>query len=557
MDTFSIAYSVLGGLGIFFFGMKLMSDGLQAASGDMIRNVISKITANRFMAVGVGLLVTCIIQSSSITTVMTVGLVNASLMTLKQAIGVIFGANIGTTITGWIISVKVDKFGLLFVAAGFIPALFSKSPKYQSIGKVILGVGLVFMGLQTMSHAFVPLRTHQAFLDSIAYFSGDHYGAYIASIGMGCLLTMVVQSSSAMLGITIALATTGIINYHTAVSLVLGENIGTTITAILASIGAGTNAKRAARAHALFNILGVCVMLIVLPYYFDFIDGLIPNNPGEVNAEGNFPYVASHIAMAHTVFNVTATICFLPFLNQLANFVTKITPESKTKETPHLIVLGDPRTMIPATSMAQADSEIKKMSEIVGRMFNLCKDYWSVAENDPKQLAKILEYEKIIDNIHKEITLFLCFLMEKELTRSQSQETQAMIKVADELESIADYIERLALYKERNKEAEVLTGDARNEFFDFWSSVNDFYTLVVQGISNHSAFDMRKVESISDELQIRADDMRSKHIERVSQGLTKATSAMTYSDLVVAIRKIRAHTFLMAKATKNLYTADV
>src|SRR5690606_11564436 len=174
MEVFTIIYSLLGGLGIFFFGMKFMSDGVQAVAGDVIRKIINSITSNRFMAVGVGLIVTCIVQSSSVTSVMTVGFVNAGLMNLTQAIGVIFGANIGTTITGWIISIQVDKYGLLLVGIGFIPALFSKSDKFQHIGRALLGVGLVFIGLKTMSAAFVPLRDNPAFLDSIAYFSGEH-----------------------------------------------------------------------------------------------------------------------------------------------------------------------------------------------------------------------------------------------------------------------------------------------------------------------------------------------------------------------------------------------
>ena len=556
MDYFTLIYTLLGGLGIFIFGMKLMSDGLQAASGDAIRKIINSITANRFLAVGVGVLVTMLVQSSSITTVMTVGFVNAGLMSLTQAIGVIFGSNIGTTITGWIISIKVDKYGLLLVGLGFIPGLFSKSTKIQNVGRIVMGIGLIFMGLQTMSNAFVPLRSNQAFLDSISYFAGDHYGSYIASIFMGALLTMIVQSSSAMLGITMALATTGIIDYHTSVALVLGENIGTTITAILASLGANVNAKRAARAHALFNLMGVSLMLLILPFYFDFIDWMVPHDPNLKAADGSHPNIATHIAMGHTMFNVSATILFLPFIHQLQKLVTWLTPDKVVKETHQLVVLGDPKTMLPATSMAQAESEIKKMSEIVTRMFVKAKAYTEAESHDPTLLAKIIEYEKIVDNIHKEITVFLCYLMERELTHSQSEETQAMIKVADELESIADYIERLTLYQSKNQEERILSGKVKEEFFSFMKEVEDFYHLTSRGLLNHHELDMKKIESLSNELQLKADDMREKHIARVSRGETKPMSAITYSDMVVALRKVRAHAFLMAKASKNLYNKD-
>lgn len=551
MEAFTIIYTLLGGLGIFFFGMKFMSDGLQAVAGDVIRKIINSITANRFMAVGVGLLVTCIVQSSSVTTVMTVGFVNAGLMNLTQAIGVIFGANIGTTITGWIISIKVEKYGLLLVGLGFIPGLFSKSEKWQHIGRAVLGIGLVFIGLQTMSSAFVPLRDNQAFLDSIAYFSGEHYGAYIASIMMGCLLTMIVQSSSAMLGITMALATSGVIPYHTAVSLVLGENIGTTITAILASVGATVNAKRAARAHACFNLFGVLVMLTWLPYYFELVNSLIPQDARFVAPDGSQPYMAPHIALAHTLFNVTATLVFLPFINQLAKFVTKITPDKAEKEVPHLLVLGDPMNMLPAASMAQAESELIKMKDVIERMYKLNREFWEAESYDPKKLAKIIDYERITDNIHKEITVFLCYVMEKPMSHHQSTQIQAMIKIADELESVADYIERLATYRERFKAQDNLEGESRTEFFQFMQDIWEFFALVGAGLENGEALDMTRIESKSHELQLSADSMREKHLDRISKGNYLPVTALTYSDMVVALRKIRAHSYLMAGAIES------
>lgn len=555
MQTFSIIYTLLGGLGIFFFGMKFMSDGLQAMTGDAIRKIINSITGNRVMAVGVGLGVTMLVQSSSITTVMTVGMVNAGLMTLKQAIGVIFGANIGTTITGWIISIKVDKYGLLLVGLGFIPGLFSKSNKWQHIGRAILGVGMVFIGLKTMSDAFVPLRESEAFLNSIAYFAGDTYQAYFASILMGCALTMVVQSSSAMLGITMALATTGVINYHTAVALVLGENIGTTITALLASVGASVNAKRAARAHATFNVVGVMIMFVILPYYFDFVSWLVPGDPNLKLADGTQPNINAHIAMAHSVFNITATIAFLPFLNTLAAFVTKITPDkSEVKEVPQLLLLGNPADMLPATSLIQAESEIRKMADIVSRMYKLTREYWHEGEDDPKKLAKILDYERITDNIHKEVTVFLCYVMERPLSHHQSEQTQALIKISDELESCADYLERLAMYRERFRGGENLEGESRKEFFSFMDEVQGFFEMAVAGLEKSSTNDKARLTSKSEELQIWADSIRDKHLDRISKGAYKPVTALTFSDMVVALRKIRTHAFHMYNSVLVLNT---
>jgi phosphate:Na+ symporter len=553
MQTFTILYTLFGGLGIFFFGMKFMSDGMQAMTGDMIRKIINSITSNRIMAVGVGLGVTMLVQSSSITTVMTVGMVNAGLMTLKQAIGVVFGANIGTTITGWIISVKVDKYGLLLVGLGFIPGLFAKSNTIQHLGKAVLGIGLVFIGLKTMSDAFVPLRESPAFLESIAYFAGNNYQSYIASILMGCALTMVVQSSSAMLGITMALATTGVINYHTAVALVLGENIGTTITAILASIGGNVNAKRTARAHATFNIVGVFIMLLILPFYFDFIDSIVAGDPNLKAADGTQPNINSHIAMAHTMFNVSATLFFLPFLNTLAAFVTKITPDKNAeKEAPHLLMLGNPADLLPATSLVQAENEVKKMSDIVSRMYKLVREYWEDSEEDPKKLAKILDYERITDNIHKEVTVFLCYVMERPLSHHQSTQTQALINASDELESVADYLERLTVYRSRFRGGDSLEGESRKEFFDFMDEVQRFYQLTIAGLHKASDYEREKIISKSDELQIWADSIRDKHLDRISKGAYKPVTALTFSDMVVALRKIRTHAFRMSQSVADL-----
>jgi phosphate:Na+ symporter len=371
---------------------------------------------------------------------------------------------------------------------------------------------------------------------------------------MGCLLTMIVQSSSAMLGITMALASSGVIPYHTAVALVLGENIGTTITAILASVGANVNARRAARAHACFNIFGVSIMLIILPYYIDLVNSLIPHDARFIAPDGTAPYVSQHIALAHTLFNLSATILFLPFINQLAAFVTKITPERNEKEVPHLLVLGDPNNMLPAASMAQAESALRKMREIVERMFKLNREYWEAEEYDSKKLAKILDYERITDNIHKEITVFLCYVMEKPMSHHQSQQIQSMIKISDEMESVADYIERLANYRERFKKDEKLTGESRNEFFQFLDEVSTFMNLVTSGLVDGESLDMSKIESKSHELQLWADSMREKHLDRISKGTYPALTALTYSDMVVALRKIRAHSFLMAGAIENFHS---
>lgn len=533
---------MFGGLGLFFFGMKLMSDALQSAASDVIKNIINTITKHRVYSIMVGVVVTMIVQSSSISTVMVVGFVNAGLMNLTQAIGIIFGANIGTTITGWIISIKIGKYGLLLVGAGVFPMLFSRAGKWKSIGQVLFGVGLVFFGLDIMSDAFKPLRTMPEFLDAISFFSGQNYGSYIASVLMGCLLTVVVQSSSAMLGITMALATTGIIEFYTAAALVLGENVGTTITALLASVGGNINAKRAARAHALFNLCGVFVVFSIFPIFVQLVDYLVAGDPNLVDASGEKPNIAVHIATGHTLFNVTATIVFTPFLHQLARLVTWMTPEVE-KEQHHLVVLGDPEDMVPATALVMAQAEIEKMQEIVQRMFKvtdeLLKEEPSKA-NEGK-IAKIKDYERITDTIQREITVFVCLLMEKSLTEKQSVQAQAIVREADELESVADYLERVASYLERSPIEDILKGDSKVELLDFFDDVKAFYDLVAHRLSEPKKLDIDMVQRKADSVVEKADRLRTKHLQRVGAGEFDPLTALTYSDIVVALRKVKSH----------------
>ncbi|OUR94049.1 hypothetical protein A9Q84_18220 [Halobacteriovorax marinus] len=549
MEAFKIIYTVLGGLGLFFYGMKNMSEALQSVAGEVVKNTINTITKNRVSAVIVGTIVTVVVQSSSVTTVMVVGFVNAGLMNLTQAIGVIFGANIGTTITGWIISIKIGKYGLLLIGMGIFPLLFGKTNKVRQIGRILFSVGMIFFGLKIMSGAFKPLRSMPEFLDMISYFSEQNYGSYFACIIVGCILTMVVQSSSAMLGITMAMATSGVIEFHTAAALVLGENIGTTITALLASVGANVTAKRAARAHAIFNTLGVITVFSFFPIYVNFIDWIVPGDANLANAAGDFTNIAVHIATGHTIFNVTATIIFIPLLHILANVVIKITPDKGEKEQHHLVMLSDPNTLFPATALAQVEAEVEKMKDIVGRLYSLAGEIF--IEDSKKPLSEIMikakDYENITDNIQKEVTVFIVKVMEKPLSEMESQKARSLLKEVDELESIADYIEKLICYAERNPIDEILKGEAKSEFVSFYNDVKEFYESVSQQISDKKV-DTSVVKRRSEVLRLKAESIRSNHLERISKGEFDALTALTYSDMIVALRKIRSHTQNVAEA---------
>jgi Na/Pi-cotransporter len=314
----------LGGLAIFLFGMKSMSEGMKAVAGRRMRRIIASITNNPLMAVAAGIAVTFLLQSSSITTVLVVGFVNSGLMMLTQAIGVILGANIGTTITGWILALEVGKYGLVILAAGVFMMFLAKGERKQFIAGVIMGLGMIFYGLELMKEGFKPMRQMPEFVEWFSYFNANTYFGVLKCALAGCILTLIVQSSSATLGITMGLAATQVIPFETAAALVLGENLGTTITAILASIGAKSNAKRAAYSHVLFNFLGVAWITAAFPFYMNIIQHAETLTNSLLGMPVN---VMTKIAMVHTGFNVLNTLIFIPLIPLLARVVTKLVPD--------------------------------------------------------------------------------------------------------------------------------------------------------------------------------------------------------------------------------------
>jgi phosphate:Na+ symporter len=548
LEVFKIIYSVLGGLGIFFYGMKNMSDSLQVVAGDLIKNAINVLTNNRFFAVSVGIVVTMLVQSSSVTTVMVVGFVNAGLMNLFQAIGVIFGANIGTTITGWIISIKIGKYGLLFIGLGIFPTLFGKSNRTRQIGRLMFGIGLIFFGLEIMSNAFKPLRKMPEFLDMMAFFSEQNYVSYLACVFMGAILTMIIQSSSAMLGLTMALATSGVIQFHTAAALVLGENIGTTITALLASVGGNIHAKRASLAHATFNTFGVLVMISVFPYYIELIDWIIPSDPNFLNAQGERPNVAVHIATGHTIFNVTATLVFLPFINQLAKFVTKMIPDKKGEGEDQLLALGVTSTLMAPTALLQAEKEILIFRKKVDDMFILARDYIIKDKPEAAHLKEIKRIENEMDLLQKEITVFLGEIIQKDLTEKESFEAQAIVRLADEMESVTDYIDKFAIAMTRFKEKIALKGSDKEAMLEFFDRSHKFFLESVGTDSNLKGMPNEIANEQAKLLRREADNMREAFFTKFSKEKYPPLLIMSLTDMVGSLRKVVSHSLNISQA---------
>ena len=401
-----LLYGLLGGLGIFLLGMKNMSDGMQAVAGAGLRRLIGIVTNNRFLATTVGVVVTCVVQSSSVTTVMVVGFVNSGVMELSQAIGVIMGANIGTTITGWILVLKIGKYGLPLLGAAAFFFLFTKSERWRYWAMAIMGVGMVFFGLELMKDACSIIKETENFEKAFQYFQADTYAGVLKCALAGCLLTTLVQSSSATLGITISLASQGVIQYETAAALVLGENIGTTITAFLASLGATTNARRAAYFHIIFNFIGVFWITLIFHWYTGLITTFFASDLDAmvlVNGKETFPNTTTAIAATHTVFNVANTLMFLPFLPLFVRLLNRLVPSKDYKEKPHLTDLDIRLLETPLLAIEQSRKEIEKMSVGCTKMLDWLGDLCEQEELDKSLVDKLLHREQVLASVQDEV----------------------------------------------------------------------------------------------------------------------------------------------------------
>jgi phosphate:Na+ symporter len=551
IEPFKMGYTAIGGLGVFILGMKYLSDSLQMLSGGLIRKAISSMTTNRILAVLVGIFVTCFVQSSSITTVMVVGLTNAGLMQLTQAIGVILGANVGTTITGWILAIQVGKYGLLLIALGIFPMLFSKNDKISASAKILVALGMIFFGLEIMSDAFKPLRNDEGFMNLMLTLDGRTLLSILGCVAIGCLMTMVVQSSSAMLGITIALAATGAIPLYTAIALVMGENIGTTITAQFAAIGGTITSRRAAMAHTIFNVLGVVIIISFFSTYVEMIEKFVPGLSSFADGEGNHPYIAAHIAMGHTFFNVTATLVMLPFLGQLAKLVTKMVPEREGAARGAFKYIGAPGTIPVSMGISMVFEELKRMQ---GRVHKALRHAGSYLQRDLKGrdrfYRKVTALEDETDVMQHEITTFVVTLMQSgNASNLQSDRAYSYVRAADELESIADYAASLCSYMKRLDKHELdFSQEAWKDLHDYHHEVFTFFNLVCNAFKNEDVSSSRKIYDEAHRLNDLADAIRDNHLKRMKSGSCGALPALTFSDMAVALRRIKNHTVNLHEA---------
>ena len=568
MDWWGIFFQAFGGLGLFLMGMKLMSEGMQKTAGDRLRNTLNLITSNRFFAITVGLLVTTIIQSSSATTVMVVGFVNASLMSLQQAIGVILGANVGTTVTGWLITLKVVKYSMPLIGIGVFIRFFSRDEKWKHAGEIIFGFGLLFLGMQTMKLGFAPLRESEDFINLFMKVDGLSVLSILSGVVIGAVTTLLVQSSSATIGITIALASQGLIGFEGAVSLILGENIGTTITALLASIGANYNAKRAAIAHTLFNVLGVSIMVAVFFPFVSLVEKIIPgaaNFTITTHSEvvtygvemGTKPFIGSHIAAAHSVFNISNVILFTFLIPLLVKVCEKIIPEppgSDPREIHDFSHIDSHGTVIPSVGIAETERKIQRMYELNCSSSGHVRELLQNGEMSADLCDTVLSTEKHLDSYKKNITEFLVHLSAQSLSEKDSHHIAELLTMTHNLEKFGDNLEHIALISDKmNRKKVEFPQDMKLLILGILDLNVSFFKESFSSFNKHGVSEniLNKTQIINRRIKKQIKELKKELFKKLDRKMVKKVPVLQIMDILNYIDGLRSEAYNISEITSG------
>ena len=544
--NYTIVLGLLGGLALFLYGMQMMSAGLEAAAGDRMKSILERLTANRFLGVLVGAVITAVIQSSSATTVMVVGFVNSGMMTLRQAVWIIMGANIGTTITGQLIALDVGVLAPLFAFVGVAMVVFVKKPQVRHYGSILAGLGVLFIGMDMMSTAMEPLRDWPAFVELVSTFSNPLVGILV-----GAGFTALIQSSSASVGILQALALSGVIGLDSAVFVLFGQNIGTCITAVLASIGTSRNAKRATIIHLLFNIIGTVVfttLCLVTPLLglslVGGVQSLTPENP------------AARIANMHTLFNIVTTFLLLPLGGKLVQLAMRILPDRKEsgEEGMHLAYLipGPIHTKqehpigFSAMYLNQLRQELERMLGMARQ--NTEVGFQAVLERNPKLLEGAEATEEYIDYLNKEISQFISKVIVHETNERDSAAVSAYFKITGNIERVGDHAMNICEYSGMLKEKHIHFSDAARRELQEMESV---CLAVLDELARETAEPMELLKNVA-ALEQRIDDMtgayRQNQLDRMRSGACSDEACIIFSELLTDFERIGDHALNIAEA---------
>jgi len=544
-ENLQMIVTLLGGLAIFIYGMNLMSEGLQKTAGDRMRNILAILTRNPVVGVLAGAMVTAVLQSSSATTVMVIGFVSAGLMKLPQAISVILGANIGTTVTAQLIAFKVGDYAWIFVVAGYVLFFFVKKEKVQNIGETIFAFGLLFVGINTMSETMRPLAQTEAFSQLMLSVSDSP----ILGVVVGTLMTAVVQSSSAIIAVLQNLASTpgpdgihSIVGIAGSIPILFGTNIGTTVTAILASIGASVNAKRTALAHIIFNFSGTVLFLFFIPIYTKIVVLISPKGD-------ELDIIARQIANGHLVFNIICTVLWLPFIWLLVKMVTKIvSKEDPLKSALEPIYLDYKVIETPVFAIQLAAQEILRLGEIASSMIGYARS--AFLDNNYKAVYKVQEMEEVLNNVQAETVKYLSSLFGSDsVTEHQAATISAYIHIAGDIEKIGDQCDNIAEFSEEKIKSEFDFSDsAVAELTVSFDQIQYMMKTTMNALRNGDtllAQDVIEQEKEVNQMEIR---LRKQHMKRLNERKCSPEFTVIFTDVVHNIEKIGDYCTNIAEA---------
>lgn len=526
---------LLGGLGLFLYGMKLMGDGLEMAAGSRLKKIVEKLTRNKYMGALVGLIVTMIIQSSSSTTVMVVGFVNAGLMTLAQATGVIMGANIGTTVTGLLIAIKLNDLAPIAIFIGVVMIMFIKKTSYKHVGQIIAGFGILFMGMTNMGDALAPLSESQMFKDMMSTFSNPLIGVLI-----GLVFTAIIQSSSASVGVLMALAGQGVVPIESAVFVIFGQNIGTCVTAVLSCIGTNRTAKRTATVHLLFNIIGATLFICISLFtpFISWIKMAAPDN------------ILMQISIVHITFNVVTTAILLPLSDYLVKLACIVIPgEDEKREAKSLKFLDARILKTPPIAVAQVLKEVARMGDLARKNYLMAMDM--LFTGNVEKMEELEDNEEVLNFLNTNITEYLVKINSLELEDNDRKLVGALFHVVSDFERIGDHGENIAEQAIQLQTTKTTFSEQAleelHQMQDKVISVLDDSCRLFQ--ERKMDFDLAyKINSTEDSIDDMAKTCKENHVSRLNQSLCTAQGGAIYNDLITNLERIADHSTNIAFA---------
>lgn len=533
MDYVNIIIPFVGGLGMFIYGMQIMAQGLENAAGNKMKSLLEVLTKNKLMGVLLGAAITAVIQSSSATTVMVVGFVNAGIMNLSQAMGVIMGANVGTTVTGWLVSsvewaefLSPSKVAPIAVMLGVVIMLIGKRRSSKEIASIIVGFGLLFIGITTMSSAVAPLQDSEGFRNIFVTLGGSPLLGILA----GALVTAIIQSSSASVGILQSLAAAGLVPFSAAIYIIMGQNIGTCVTAMLSSMGAKKNAKTAALMHLLFNIIGTVIFSLIAILYFEVLNPLA----------GTGVITQTQISMVHTAFNIGTTVLLFPMSNWIIRLAKKIGRVEEAEQDKSKVLLDDRILETPVMALQSTVKEVARMGQIVEDSLEVARNVLFTKSHDDIQFLK--DEESTVDRLSAGITAYSIKLSSLQISEREHQDVAHLLQMVSDIERISDYCENISEFAETLYEKKVTFSDVGKEQLEEMLDVCiDSYKYALRAFNEGSremALKVIEKETKADDLEI---TLRSKHIKRLTNNQCNTEAGIVFLDTLVCLERISDH----------------